>query len=103
MNILKFSLLICFICLNAKASHAFDIKEFFAGIFKIFQRCETSYKLTYFDIRGRAEFIRVMFAAAGQKYEDYRVLSADWPRLKPATPFGQVPILEICEGLLIII
>lgn len=31
-----------------------------------------SYKLSYFNARGRAEKIRLMFAAAGVEYEDYR-------------------------------
>ncbi|KAK2151386.1 hypothetical protein LSH36_365g04041 [Paralvinella palmiformis] len=53
------------------------------------------YKLVYFDIRGRAETIRMLFAVAGVPYDDYRIKSEDWLQLKPATPFGQVPILEV--------
>ena len=36
-----------------------------------------SYKLTYFDGRGRAEISRLIFAAAGVEYTDERV--KDWP------------------------
>ena len=36
-----------------------------------------SYKLTYFDARGRAEISRLIFAAAGVEYTDERV--KDWP------------------------
>ena len=43
-----------------------------------------SYKLTYFDARGRGEISRMVLAAAGQKYEDDRVKSEDWPKLKPS-------------------
>ncbi|KAK7485113.1 hypothetical protein BaRGS_00023653 [Batillaria attramentaria] len=43
-----------------------------------------SIKLVYFDIRGRAEFIRLVLEAAGQEYEDERVQFADWPTVKPS-------------------
>ncbi len=47
---------------------------------------------------GRAEWIRLIFAACGQKYIDNRVTVANWPALKPNTPFGQLPTLEIIDG-----
>ena len=43
-----------------------------------------SYKLTYFDARGRGEIARMVLAAAGQKYENVRVSFEDWPALKPS-------------------
>lgn len=36
-----------------------------------------SYKLTYFNGRGRAELARLIFAAAGVPFEDERI--SDWP------------------------
>jgi glutathione S-transferase len=54
----------------------------------------STYKLHYFNIRGRAEFVRLIFAAAGQQYEDIRFESDQWPLIKPDTPLGQVPVLE---------
>jgi len=43
-----------------------------------------SYKLTYFNGRGRAELSRLIFAQAGVQYEDVRVEHSDWPQLKPS-------------------
>eukprot|EP00118_Oscarella_pearsei_P017206 m.169640 g.169640 ORF g.169640 m.169640 type:complete len:113 (+) comp39007_c0_seq3:23-361(+) len=56
-----------------------------------------AYKLTYFDSRGRAEIIRLIFAQGGIDFEDIRFDygSENWTKLKPSTPFGQLPILEI--------
>jgi len=53
------------------------------------------YKLTYFNGRGRAETMRQLFALAGVDYEDHRVERDQWPALKPGTPFGQMPLLEV--------
>merc|ERR1711915_292409 len=60
----------------------------------------TDIKLTYFDLRARAEPCRLLLAYAGAKYEDKRIPApwgdmAPWTALKPNTPWGQLPILEI--------
>jgi len=52
-------------------------------------------KLVYFNGRGRAETIRLCFAAAGMKYDDCRLDKADWPALKPKTPWTSLPVLEV--------
>uniref|UniRef100_A0A915PCD4 Glutathione S-transferase 1 n=1 Tax=Setaria digitata TaxID=48799 RepID=A0A915PCD4_9BILA len=54
-----------------------------------------TYKLTYFNYRGRAEVIRLLFAQANVSYEDVRISRKEWPALKSKTPFGHVPILEV--------
>ena len=43
-----------------------------------------SYTLTYFNFKGRGELMRLIFAAAGQKFTDERVEMQDWPAIKPS-------------------
>jgi len=55
-----------------------------------------AYKLYYFPGRGRAEFIRYMFAFAEVPFEDVRLEREVFrSEYKPKFPFGQVPVLEI--------
>jgi len=57
--------------------------------------------LKYFNIRGRAEPIRVLFEDQGVKYEDKRVAKEEWVELKKNLVesgdniFGQLPVLVI--------
>ncbi|EGT52653.1 CBN-GST-8 protein [Caenorhabditis brenneri] len=53
------------------------------------------YKLSYFPIRGAGEIARQIFAYAGQEFEDNRIPKEEWPAIKPSTPFGQLPLLEV--------
>lgn len=41
-----------------------------------------TYKLIYFNARGRAEHIRYIFAYAGIDYIDERIPKERWPELK---------------------
>lgn len=43
-----------------------------------------SYKLFYFDGKGRVEAIRMAFAVGVLQYEDVRVQLQEWPALKPS-------------------
>ena len=54
-----------------------------------------TYKLIYFNLTARAEWIRWIFAQAAVPYEDYRLPFQEWPAMKPTTPFGCLPILEV--------
>ena len=38
---------------------------------------------------------RLVFAQAGVKYEDVRLSNEEWAKLKPSTPTGQLPLLEV--------
>ena len=40
------------------------------------------YKLTYFNVKARAETARFIFALKGIPYEDNRIDRKDWPQLK---------------------
>jgi glutathione S-transferase len=51
-------------------------------------------RLTYFDIRGRAEPIRLLLADHGVDYDDIRVTPREFQAIKHRTPFGQLPIWE---------
>jgi glutathione S-transferase len=56
--------------------------------------------LTYFNVRGRAEVIRLLLEETATPYRERRVEVHEWPELKPTMPFGQMPIYE--EGDLFI-
>lgn len=53
-------------------------------------------RLIYFDFAGsRGEECRIALHLAGVDFEDVRVPTAEWPLLKPKTPFGALPVLEL--------
>ena len=55
-------------------------------------------KLTYFDAPiSRGEECRLALYLAGVEFEDVRVKRDEWMTLKPTTPFGSLPTLEL-EG-----
>ncbi|PXF40465.1 Hematopoietic prostaglandin D synthase [Gracilariopsis chorda] len=54
-----------------------------------------SLKLTYFDLRGRAEPIRLAFLLSDIEYEDDRFSFPQWKEVKPKTPYGSVPTLTV--------
>ncbi len=53
-------------------------------------------RLIYFDFAGsRGEECRIALHLAGVDFEDVRIPGAEWPGLKPKTPFGSMPVLEL--------
>ena len=59
-------------------------------------------EILYFDIRGRAEPIRLLLEDVGVQYIDKQVTLEDWPAIRETTPFRRMPIyregdLEIPE------
>ncbi|CAF2947693.1 unnamed protein product [Rotaria sp. Silwood2] len=66
-----------------------------------------SLKLYYFNLRARAEFIRLILAAAGRAWDDTRLdfthitlflNCPQWAEYKPKMLLGQVPVLEFADG-----
>lgn len=52
--------------------------------------------LTYFDSpTSRGEECRLALHLAGVDFEDRRIQRKDWTTLKPTTPFGSLPTLEL--------
>ena len=58
----------------------------------------TGSKLTYFGIPGRGEAIRLALAIGGVEFEDDRVPFPAWGKVKPTTPWGGLPVLELADG-----
>ena len=52
------------------------------------------HKLTYFNMKGRAELIRWLLVLAHEPFEDIRVENEDWPSVMPSTPCGKLPVFE---------
>lgn len=59
------------------------------------------YKLLYFNSRGRAEPIRMIFAHCDVDFEDKRLTPDEWKEMKPSIPFNQLPALEV-DGKVIV-
>lgn len=55
-------------------------------------------KLTYFDIEGVAEPIRLALVLSNTEFEDIRVQFPEWKDMKPKMPYGQLPIMTIDDG-----
>jgi len=53
-------------------------------------------KLIYFDAPvSRGEECRLALHLAGVDFDDVRIKGSDWPKLKPQTPYGSMPVLEL--------
>lgn len=57
-------------------------------------------KVTYFDVRGRAEVIRLLLEETNTPYHERRISIEEWPELKSNFTFGQIPVYEEGELLL---
>jgi len=57
-----------------------------------------SIKLTYFNIEGAAEKVRLTLAMCEQEFEDERINFQEWGERKKQTPFGQLPVMEVTDA-----
>jgi glutathione S-transferase len=55
-------------------------------------------KLTYFNIEGAAEYVRLALTLSKVDFEDDRLDGPKWGELKPKTPYGQVPVMTVDGG-----
>mmetsp|Transcript_9538 Transcript_9538/g.27006 ORF Transcript_9538/g.27006 Transcript_9538/m.27006 type:complete len:231 (-) Transcript_9538:244-936(-) len=52
--------------------------------------------LTYFDMEGLGECVRLALVYNDIEFEDRRIKVSDWsPELKATFPFGQLPVLQV--------
>merc|ERR1711942_342934 len=58
-----------------------------------------NYTLHYFNGRGRAEILRMLFNAAGQKFNDRRIDFNEWDKCRNDMPCMRVPVLEMDGGM----
>ena len=58
----------------------------------------TKVKLTYFDIEGVGEKVRLALTMGGIPFEDVRVKFEEWGAMKPTTPYGQLPLMSVDDG-----
>ena len=55
----------------------------------------SKFTVTYFPLYGRGEYLRIALTASKAKWRDKKVEFQDWPQLKPKTPNGFLPLLEM--------
>ncbi|XP_066254759.1 glutathione S-transferase-like [Euwallacea similis] len=53
------------------------------------------YKLSYFQLTGLGEPIRLLFHYGGIAFEDNRIPKDQWPAFKSGAPLEQLPLLEV--------
>ncbi|KAF0719925.1 Aste57867_681 [Aphanomyces stellatus] len=52
-------------------------------------------KVTYFDVPGRAEMMRLALTIGDVPFEDERLTREAWTAFKPSAPFKQIPLLTV--------
>lgn len=62
------------------------------------KRKTPSLKITYFNIQGVAEKVRLALVLSGIPFEDERVTFEQWGTMKASTPYGQLPLMKIDGG-----
>jgi glutathione S-transferase len=58
-----------------------------------------TFKLYYYNMRGRAEVTRLILAIANRSYNDIRFNYSQWSEYKPKMILGQIPVVEFDDGI----
>ena len=61
-------------------------------------------KLSYFNLKGRAEISRLILSYSGVTFTDERLTGAQFGAIKSSLPYGQMPLLDykgqlICQSI----
>ena len=61
-------------------------------------------KLTYFNLKGRAEIARLILSYSGKKFTDETLTGAQFGAIKSTLPYGQLPLLNyngqvLCQSI----
>lgn len=57
------------------------------------------FKLLYFEDRGSADLIRLMFAVAQHHYEPIQIKLSEWNHYRAFMPFEQLPVLVLNDDI----
>ncbi len=57
------------------------------------------FKLLYFEDRGSADLIKLIFTIAEQNYESVQIKQSEWNAYKSFMPFEQLPVLIINDDI----
>nr|UOU03294.1 glutathione S-transferase sigma 5 [Brachionus rubens] len=57
------------------------------------------FKLIYFEDRGKADLIKLLFAYSNQSYEDVQIKPLEWNFYKSLMPFEQLPVLIVNDEI----
>lgn len=57
------------------------------------------FKLLYFEDRGSADLIKLLFSIADQQYDSVQIKQSEWSTYKPFMPFEQLPVLVINDDI----
>jgi glutathione S-transferase len=57
------------------------------------------FKLLYFEDRGTADLVRLIFAVAQHQYEAVKIKQSEWNHFRMFMPFEQLPVLLLNDEI----
>lgn len=61
----------------------------------------TGLKYVYFPVAARGDAAMLMLHMKGIPFEDKRIPPSEWMALKPTTPWGSIPYVELADGAIL--